>query len=72
MTRSSTKQIPTEEVKEQFLELIDQPNDDDVVVTKDGDPVTKLTNSPARFSRYVGNMKGEIKVHRDVVNVNDR
>lgn len=66
------RRIPTEEAKEQFLELIEQLDNEDVVITKDGEPVARLTKYPGSFAKYIGSMKDEIKVHGDIINVNDR
>ena len=66
------KRIPTEEAKEQFLQLIDQLDDEGFVITRDGEPVARLTKYPNRFAKYIGSMKGEINVHGDIINVGDR
>ncbi|MCY4474255.1 MAG: type II toxin-antitoxin system Phd/YefM family antitoxin [Chloroflexi bacterium] len=66
------KRIPTEEAKEQFLQLIDQLDDEGFVITRDGEPVARLTKYPNRFAKYIGSMKDEIKVHGDIINVGDR
>ncbi len=66
------KQIPTDEAKEQFLELIHHLDDDGVIITEDGEPVARLTKYPSSFAKYIGSMKDEIKIHGDIINVEDR
>ena len=66
------KRIPTDEAKEQFIELIDQLDNDGIVITKDGNPVALLTKYPSKFAKYIGSMKGEIKIHGDIIDVGDR
>ena len=66
------KHIPIDDTNDELLELIDQLDDEDFVITKDGEPVARLTKYPGKFAKYIGSMKGEIKVHGDIINVRDR
>lgn len=66
------KHIPTHEAKEQFLELIDQLDDEGLVITKQGKPIAKLTKYEGKSAHLIGCMKGEIRIHGDIINVRDR
>ena len=66
------KRIPTDEAKEQFIELIDQLDNDGIVITKDGKVVAMLTKYEGKSADLIGSMKDEIKIHGDIINVGDR
>ena len=66
------KRIPTDEAKEQFIELIDQLDNDGIVITKDGKVVAMLTKYEGKSADLIGSMKGEIKIHGDIIDVGDR
>ncbi len=66
------KRIPTEEAKEQFLELIDQLDDEGIVITKGGQVVATLTKYQGKSADLIGYMKDEIEVRGDIIDVRDR
>ena len=66
------KRIPTDEAKQKLLELIDHLDEDGVVITKDGKPVAMLTKYKGKSADLIGYMKGEIKIHGDIINIGDR
>ena len=66
------KRIPSEEAKEQFLELIDQLDDEGIVITKDGQVVATLTKYQGKSADLIGYMKDEIEIRGDIIDVRDR
>lgn len=68
------KRISIDDTKEELLELIDQLDDNDggVVITKQGKPIAKLTKYEGKSAHLIGCMKGEIRIHGDIINVRDR
>ena len=60
------KRIPTEQIHEQLIELIDHLDDDGLVITKDGKAVARLTKYQGVSADLIGSLKHEIKVHGDI------
>ena len=68
------KHIPTHEAKEQFLELIDQLDDNDggVVITKQGKPVARIIRYKSNCDDLIGSMKDKIEIHGDIFSTGRR
>ena len=66
------KHIPTNDAKEQFLELIDQLDDEGLVITKEGKPIAKLTKYEGKSAHLIGCMKGEIEILGDIYSTGRR
>ena len=66
------KHIPTEEAKEQLIELIDHLDDEGVVITKQGKPVARIVRYKSNCADLIGSMKDEIEIHGDIFSTGRR
>ena len=60
------KQITASKFKEQCLTLLDEVGPEGIVITKRGKPVAKLIPAKRNFARFIGSMKGKIKIKGDI------
>ena len=58
--------IPTVEADDDFRTLIDRLDEDGIVITKDGQPVAKLTKYEGISAHLIGCMEGEVEVLGDI------
>ena len=66
------KRIPSEEAKEQLLELIDHLDDDGLVITKHGKPVARIIRYKSNCADLIGSMKDKIEIHGDIFSTGRR
>lgn len=66
---SETKQIPAGEFKAKCLKLMDevQRTGEEIVITKHGKPVAKLSPVATEAPPLFGSMKGSVIIHGDIV-----
>ena len=60
------KTIDAEDFQQLYMSLIDQLDDEDVVITKHGKPVAKLTKYEGKSAHLIGSLKDKITIHGDI------
>ena len=66
------KRIPTEEAKEQLIELIEHLDDAGVVITKQGKPVARIIRYKSKCADLIGSIKDEIEIYGDIFSTGRR
>lgn len=66
-TKTKTKTISATEFKAKCLQIFDQLDAEGIVVEKRGKPVAKVMPIRSNNSEWIGSMKGQIKIHGDIM-----
>lgn len=61
------KTIAATQFKQQVLQILDDVDDEGIVITKHGKPVAKLTRLRGPNARWIGSMKGKIKIKGNIM-----
>lgn len=68
----SARTVPAAKFKEQCLALLDEVGPDGIIITKHGKPVAKLVRVRQNDGDLIGCLKGQIKVHGDILSTGRR
>lgn len=60
------KTIPAAKFKQNVLKILDDVDEDGIVITKRGKPVAKLTPLRGPNARWIGSMKGKLRVKGNI------